>query len=902
MKSISKEKLKDAVFIIDGSSFLYRAFYSIPPLTTSQGLSVGAVYGFCRMIKRLIDTYNPNNMILVWDSPGKTERHEIYQDYKKLRQKAPSDLAQQKNLIKEFAHLINLVQIEKEGVEADDLMYSLALSLEKQNRLSVLVTSDKDLRQVLSDKVIILDPFKDSFLTKEQIEEKLGFPINRLPFYYALIGDASDNIPGVRGIGPKTAQLLVQQFESLEDLYKRIDEVSKDRTKQLLKESKESAFLSLELFKLRMYEINTTIYCCTFTAKNWENARPLFERLEFKTFLKAIGVKETPRTNEILKQRYKFTKVTDEKILNEICDKIRKLRRCALDSESDSPNIFEGNMVGISLCAEEGESFYIPFGHKTEEKQLDRDYVLKILKPIFEDSLIEKYLHHAKFDALMLFNAGIELKGIVFDTLIAASLLVGDGQKIGLKYLSQYYLEEPMLYFVDVVKKNKYPDFSYVPLDLATEYAAADAHQTLRLYKLFDQGLHKNNLQELFHNLEMPLMHVLMKMEQKGILLDESVLKKINEIVSKELSRLHQEIIDLVGHEYATINLNSPKQLEELLFDKLKLPAVKRTAQKTSYSTDQEVLRELSKIHPIPALILRYRELFKLKSTYLDALGNYINPKTGRIHTTFSQTNVATGRLASSDPNLQNIPVDRFQVRSAFKAASNHIFISADYSQIELRVLGYLSQDETLIKAFQEDKDIHAITAAGLFDIPVWQVTSEQRQIGKRINFSILYGLTTHGLSKDLDISHSTAKNYIERFMAQYPGVNKWMENVIIQTKEKGYVETYFKRRRYLPGIYERNRTLYELARRVAINTIAQGTAAEIVKLGMLELNKSFDKSNLSANILLQIHDELLIEVPEKELDETKKLIKNTLEHVVNWNIPLSVTIRTGSNWQEVTK
>lgn len=898
---MNKEELKRSVFIIDGSSFLYRAFYSIPPLTTKQGIPVGAVFGFCRMIKRLIDKYEPMNMVLIWDGKGKTFRHEIYGQYKESRQSIPSDLISQKELIKEFAHLIGLFQLEKHGIEADDLMYSFALKVKKEGLNAILVTSDKDLSQALTDKITILDPFKDLFIDRENLEQKLGFSLDKLVFYYSLIGDSSDNIPGVKGIGPKTAEKLVKEYSSLDELYENLDQVDLPRIKSLLIEGKEKAYLSKELFTLRVYEIEQDISCCSFKLCNWEQAKPLFERLEFKVFLKELGQEQKSSCN-ILKQRYTFQLVTKQEELEAVCYEIKKERRCAIDIECTDLRLLEAQMVGISICAKEGKSYYIPFGHKTNEPQLEKNYVISKLKPIFEDASIEKYLHHAKFDVLMLKSLGVNLKGITFDTLIAASLLVGDDQKIGLKYLSEYYFQEPMLYFVDVVTKNKYTDFSYVPLDIATDYAAADAHQTMRLYNLFKQVIHEQGMQELFYNLEMPLMHVLCKMELDGISIDVNVLREIDAVVCQEIARLHREIIDLVGNEYALINLNSPKQLEELLFERLNLPAIKRTAQKTLYSTDQEVLKQLAKIHPVPSLIIRYRELFKLKSTYLDTLGSYINPKTKRIHTTFNQTAVATGRLASSEPNLQNIPVDRFALRSAFKAKPGHVFLSADYSQIELRVLGYLSQDETLLSAFKNNKDIHALTAAGLFDIEVQNVTSEQRKIGKRINFSILYGLTAHGLSKDLDISRSLAKTYIEKFMAQYPGVCQWMENVVEQTKEKGYVETFFKRRRYLPGIYERNRTLYDLARRVAINTVAQGTAAEIVKLGMIQLDKVFDQEKLNSKILLQIHDELLIEVPENEIDKVEKLVKNTLQSVVQWNLPLVVTTRIGSNWQEVTK
>ena len=598
----------------------------------------------------------------------------------------------------------------------------------------------------------------------------------------------------------------------------------------------------------------------------------------------------------------RFILVDEIEELAKICLDIKTKGYVALDTETTSFHPLQGMLVGISLCIEEGTAYYVPINHVTGEKQIERERSLQLIKEVLEDVSIKKYLHHAKFDALVLYHAGIELKGIAFDTMIAASLLVGDGQRIGLKALSEYYFQEPMFAFNDIVKNHKYKNFSEVPLALATGYAAADAHQTRRLVSIFEKALKEQGLDDLFFDLEMRLLHVLIAMEKTGVILDTNVLIDIDRVVSAEIHSIHTQIIDLIGHEFADINLNSPKQLGQLLFEHLQLPVMKKTTGKTAYSTDQEVLEALAKVHPVPALIIRYRELSKLKSTYLDALGEYVNKQTGRVHTTYNQTAVATGRLASSEPNLQNIPVDSYAVRSAFKAAEGSVFLSADYSQIELRVLAYVSQDPTLLQAFKEGKDIHAITAAGLFEIDPVAVTSEQRQLGKRINFSILYGLTAHGLSKDLDISHSVARSYIDKFMAQYPGVVAWMNEVIEKTKEKGYVETLGGRRRYLPGIYERNRTLYDLAKRVAINTVAQGTAAELMKKGMINLDVAFKKAALPVPMILQIHDELLIEVPEERLVHTQEIVRDVLSSVVDWNVPLEVTTRSGKTWQDVTK
>ncbi len=901
---MNHQNTKDSVFIVDGSSFLYRAYYSIRPLTTRTGTPVNAVYGFCRMIRKLMDTYNPQYLLLVWDSKGKTVRHEIYEAYKDTRQAAPNDLMQQKGIIQEFADIIGLRQLALQGVEADDLMYSVAKQLELEKAHSILVTSDKDLGQALSETVTILDPFKDALVTRESLEQKLGFPLTKLTFYYALVGDSSDNIPGVAGIGPKGAQQLVEQFDSLEDLYANLDKVPSERIRMLLSQSHENAFLSQKLFTLRFYDTAATKESFLFSADKWPDAYPFFQKYEFKSLLKGTPAEKevAPAAEVTLHKKYKFVLVDTPDVLNDVCNQIKKKGAFSLDTEGTSLSPLLGGLVGVSICIEEGTSYYIPFAHKTSEKQLPKELVFELLKPLLEDPSLKKYLHHAKFDAMMLSHAGIELRGIAFDTMIAASLLVADGQSRALKALSDYYLQEPMYLFNDIVKKNKYKDFSYVPLGLATEYAAADAHQTMKLVALFRKALEEQGLFKLYHDLEMSLMHVLVDMEKVGIGLDTHELEDIDLVVTKEIDSLRIQIIDLLGPEFSDINLNSPKQLEGLLFEHLKLPVIKKTTGKTSYSTDVEVLEALAKIHPVPALIMRYRELFKLKSTYLDALGDYINPETGRVHTTYNQTAVTTGRLASSEPNLQNIPVDRFAIRGAFKPASGSIFLSADYSQIELRVLAYLSQDAALLKAFQENRDIHAITAAGLFNVSVDAVTSEQRQLGKRINFSILYGLTAHGLAKDLDISHSVAKSYIDKFMAQYPGVVTWMDKVIAETKEKGYVETFWKRRRYLPGIYERNRTLFDASRRAAINTVAQGTAAEIMKWGMISLNKALKEKSLQGRILLQIHDELLLEVPQEQHDQTNALVSSTLQNVVSWNVPLLVTTRAGKNWQEVTK
>jgi len=872
---------------------------------TSSGVTIQAVYGFCRMILKLIKQFDPHNFVLVWDSPQKTERHELFEEYKATRQEAPSDLFGQKEFIQNYANIINLKQVQSAGIEADDLMYSIAHDFNAFGYTTVFITSDKDMGQALSDTILMFDPFKETLIDAKAVEEKYGFPVSKLPFYFALIGDASDNIPGVRGIGPKGAVELVTHFNSLEELYNNLDKVPKERTRQLLLDSQKNAFLSEKLFTLKYYDLRFKKDDFIFNKTDIYNAREFFEVLEFKSLLKDFPQKTTAEQKTLPLTQYNFIAVTTAEQLEEVCALLKSKKICGIDTETTSVNPLEADLVGISLCVQAGTAYYIPVGHINDATQLEKKHVIDRLKPLLEDASIEKYLQNSKFDQLVLYHAGIELAGVVFDTLIAASLVTQDWQRIGLKYLSRTYLNEDMLFFQDVVQKNGYKSFAEVPIELAKSYAAADAHQTFRLVDILKAELKKYNQETLFYNLEMPLVHILYRMEREGIFLDAAVLKTMDAEVSRQLDELQAMIVNLIGPEVGAINLNSPKQLEELLFVKLGLTPIRKTTQKTGYSTDYEVLQELAKVHIIPQLIIKYRELFKLKSTYIDALPGYINKYTERIHTSFSQTKAATGRLASFDPNLQNIPLSSattLQVRSAFKPPVDHAFISADYSQIELRVLAYLSQDTALVEAFKAGLDIHIKTASGLFNVPLKEVTHEQRQVAKRINFSILYGLTPYGLSKDLDIPFNQAKQYIEKYFEQYPGVVAWMEKVIEETKNNGYVTTEWGRRRYLPGIYEKNKSLYDLARRMAINTVGQGTAAELMKWGMLELEKQFNTLMPEAKIVLQIHDELLITVPAHGAERALPVIKKSLESVVSWNVPLMVTMRIGKDWHEVSK
>ncbi len=869
---------KKTVYIIDGSSFLYRAYYSLRPLHSSKGIPVQAVYGFCRMIKRLIDTFHPAYMVLVWDSKGKTTRHELLPSYKATRQAPPSDLFEQKKYILQFADLIGLKQLAQQGIEADDIIYSLAKERADEGDTVVMLTADKDMGQALSSLVYMYDTFKEKLIDVPAFEAEKGFPVNKLPFYYALVGDASDNIPGVKGIGKTGALKLVQQFDSLIDLYEHLDQVDTKRIRVALEADRENAFLSQDLFVLHYYPTGLSRDDCSFDENSWDQARPLFKELDFNSLLQESGVKKNeqkvvdPLT---VLANYDFRAITTEQELDELCKKLRETGSFALDTETLGLQPLSDAMVGLSICYKEGIAYYIPFGHTTGD-QLSRDQIVRALKPILEDPAIGKYLHNTKFDQLVLLSIGILLQGVVDDTCIAASLLMPQGQRSGLKSLSEHFFNEPMLAYADLMKQYKIKNFAQLPLDVATRYAASDAHQTFKLQRVLAQEFAKEpTLYAVYKTIELPLAQVLVHMEAHGIYLESVDLQQLNVELTKRLIALENEIILLADYQQGAINLNSPKQVQELLFVKLQLPPKKKSA-KGGYSTDQEVLEQLSALHVVPRLIIQYRELAKLKSTYVEALPTYINPITKRVHTTYNQVSVATGRLASSDPNLQNIPVSGefgLEIRAAFKAETGHTFIAADYSQIELRVLAHLSGDEQLTQAFLQGHDIHAQTASRLFDVSLEQVTHEQRQIGKRINFSILYGLTPYGLSKDLGISFKDAKTYIDKYFAQYPKVSRWMESVVEHAKKNGFVTTFFGRRRTVPAIYEQNKVLYDEAARIAINTVAQGTAAEIMKKGMIQLDEQFTQQHVDAHLVLQIHDELLVSVRDEHVARAVELL-----------------------------
>jgi len=899
-----------SLHLIDGSSLLYRSYYGVRPLTTAAGIPTQAIYGFCRTLKKITDDLKPEQLIVVWDSKGPTIRHTEYPDYKATRQAPPSDLITQKNAIVEFLTRIGVTQIAAPGHEADDIIYSIIQ--ENQNVVTTVITGDKDLHQLLSPTVSIFDPFKQVTISLESFIAQRHFTPADLLLYHSLLGDSSDNIPGVKGIGAKTAEKLAQEYHTVAALYEQLDRVKPARTQELLRSQRAEALLSEQLFTLRYHQTNVVIGDATrYNLAGWQQAPSFFKQHEIKPFAPngvALGLPQ--QTVSPSTPSYTAHLITTKAALEELIIALWAQPLVAFDTETTSLQPFRDELVGISCSWDDTAGYYIPFGHHTEEPQLSCATVLEALRPIFASTKISKIFHHAKFDQSGLARYAIELKGVVGDTLLMASLLRSGNESIGLKALSARLLGEEMTDYGDIAKGKK--TFADVALDAAANYAVNDARQTWRLYHLLAPQLAADAaLQALYQNVELPLADLLWRMEEYGIELNVALIQSLAQDTQEEIDLIVTKITAcLHGGQQSivapTLNLNSPQQLEVLLFDQLKLPSIKKNVKTQSRSTDSEVLAELSKIHPVPGLIMQYRELSKLLNTYLLPLPTEINARTGKIHTNYTQTITATGRLSSTNPNLQNIPTSSSignRVRDAFVAPKGCVFIAADYSQIELRILAQFSQDAALLEAFMHGKDIHRQTAAIIFDCPEAEITSAQRAVGKKINFSIMYGLTPFGLSKDLGISPADAKRYIESYFTQYAGVKTWMEHLILDAKETGYVSTLLGRRRAVPGLHERNKNIQDGERRVAINTPIQGTSADIIKMAMLRLDAALTDRAIDAHLVLQIHDELVIVAQQDQAESLVPLIKECMNSVVpGWHVPLEVSIRIGKTWGEVSK
>jgi len=884
------------IYMVDGSAYIYRAYHAVRGLSNSKGHPTNAVFGFTRMLLKLIEDRSPEYIGIFFDSKGPTFRHKIYKEYKANRPPMPEDLSVQIPYIKEVTKGLNLPVIEMPGFEADDLIGTCAHMAEKNGFSVIMVTGDKDFMQLVTEKSIIWDPMKNKTLDEKSIREVNGVEPSMMVEVMGLSGDTADNIPGVPGIGPKTALSLIKTFGSMKNLYEKVDTITKKKQHENLVKYRKQALLSRELVTIDT-SVPLKFNPQEFKLKEPDNAKlsKLFKDLEFTQLQKAFPVKA-----DLSKKDYRL--VHSIKELSDLVSRLKTAQIFAIDTETTSKNPMKANLVGLSFSVKADEAFYIPCAHDYPDvsEQIALKDVIHLLKPVLENPDIKKIGQNIKYDWIVLDRHGINLKGVVFDTMLASYLINPSKRAHNLDQIALDFLDHKTITYKEVVGKGKNASgFAQVPIEKAVPYACEDADITLMACNVLGPELNKAGLTELLEEVEMPLVPVLMKMEMTGICVNKDKLHSLSKTFEIKLKALEKSIYEVAGERF---NIKSTQQLGYILFDKLKLPPGKKTKKKTGFSTDVDVLTELARNNELPALILKHRTLAKLKSTYTDALLDLVHPETGRIHTSFNQTVTATGRLSSSDPNLQNIPVrtdEGREIRRAFVPKRKWHLVSADYSQVELRILAHCSDDEILIKAFMEDEDIHMRTAAEVFQVFPSFITKELRQQAKAINFGIIYGMSPFGLSKQLDISRKMANTYINNYFARYRGVKKFVESTIEEVGKTGRTSTLLGRIRLLPDINSSNKNIRRFAERTAINTPIQGSAADLIKVAMIKVDKAFKERNLESAMLLSVHDELIFEVPPDELTVVKKLVKEIMEKVWELKVPLKVNVACGKNWAE---
>ena len=885
-----------SLYLIDGSSYIFRAYFGIRQfLSTSTGFPTNALYGFIHMLQKVVKDEKPDYLAVAFDSKEKTFRHKMYEDYKANRDAPPEDLGKQFPYFEPLVQAYNIHSVRVPGYEADDIIGTLAKKGAEEGFKVVIVSGDKDMMQLIGPNIYMLDTMKNKWFGVDEVEEKFGVTPDKVVDVMGLMGDSSDHIPGVRGVGPKTASELIRKFGSMYELYERIDEVDKAKLKEKLVKDREMALLSRDLVTInKSMELSGGLEDMKFKSPDNSELRKLFSEFEFSSLLRELG--DDPEVS------FPETKSHYETILTEVdlerwVEKIKESKIFALDLETTNLHPVKARVVGISLSCEAGVACYIPLAHRYlgVPDQLDLDWVLTKLKPLLEDPKLKKVGQNIKYDLIVLMNEGISLRGVAFDTMLASYILSPSGRRHNMDDMARDYLAHTTIKYKEVVGTgSKEVRFDEVDIERATEYAAEDADITWQLYEKLSSLLHGDDL-KLLLELELPLIEVLAKMERHGMQVDRNHLKKLSQLIQQKLEEQQKEIYLLADEEF---NINSPKQLSVILFEKLGLPVIKKT--KNGYSTDVSVLEQLASEHDLPDVILTYRQLGKLKSTYIDALQDDIFTKTGRVHTSFNQTVAATGRLSSSNPNLQNIPIRTEmgrEIRKAFTVERNNYLLSADYSQVELRVLAHLSEDEALIDAFQMGEDIHTRTACEIFGTSPERLDAEARRMAKAVNFGIVYGLSPFGLSKQLKIYPKDAKKFIDQYFALYKTVKTYMEETVAQAKEVGYTTTIMNRKRYLPDLKSQNRQVRESAERIAINSPVQGSAADLIKLAMIKLTEQIRKKKLKSRMILQVHDELLFECLDEEEQEMRALVKKEMELVMPLKVPLVVDIGWGKNW-----
>ena len=889
--------MKKTLYLIDGTAYIYRAYHAIRGgLSNSKGMSTGAVFGFTRMLLKLIEEKKPEYVAMVFDAKGKTFRHEMYEKYKANRPPMPDDMAMQIPHIKEITAAFNMPVIEMRGYEADDLIGTLAGMAENEGFSVVMVTGDKDFLQLLTDNIIVWDPMKEKTTDVNALRETFGVEPRQMIEVMGLSGDTADNVPGVPGIGQKTALSLIHHFGDMKTLYERVDEITKKKQHENLVRYREQALLSRELVT-----INTEVPLSfdtehfRFGLKKPDNAKlsKLFRELEFRQFQKAF-----PEKNDLSGKNYKA--IFTEAELDELISRIEKADIFALDTETTSHHPMKAKLVGLSFSLKADEAFYIPCCHSYlgVPEQLSLETVLEKLKPVLENPKIRKIGQNIKYDWMVLIRHGIKLDGVISDTMVASYLLNPSKRAHNLDRIALDFLNHRKITYEEVAgRKNAL--FSEVTVEKAFPYACEDADTTFMAHYVLRSMVDDIGLGNLLEKVEMPLVPVLMKMEMRGICVDRNRLTELSKSFGGQMERLEDEIYGIAGERF---NIKSSQQLGHVLFEKLGLPTVKKTKKRTGHSTDAEVLARLAEQHELPALILRHRTLAKLKSTYTDALLKLVNPETKRIHTSYNQTVTATGRLSSSEPNLQNIPIrdeEGKAIRSAFVPRKGWFLFSADYSQVELRILAHCSDDGILIRSFMEDEDIHTRTAAEVFKISQDAVTPELRRHAKAINFGIVYGMSPYGLSKELGITQKMAKTYINHYFSRYEGVRQFIDQTVADAKRTKQTATLAGRIRLLPDIASGNSNIRKLAERIAVNTPIQGSAADLIKLAMIKVEEEFETRTLKSAMLLSVHDELVFEVAPDELETVKVLVREIMEGVWDLKVPLKVNAAWGENWAE---
>ena len=890
---------KKELFLIDGSAYLYRAFHAIRNLSNSKGLPTNATFGFTRMLLKLLKERTPEYIALFFDVKGPTFRHEMYDQYKATRPPMPEDMAQQIPWIKQVVTAFGIPIVEKQGFEADDLIGTCARLGEEKGFSTIMVTGDKDFMQLVTDNCIIYDPMKEKTIDKAAIRDQFNLTPSQTVDMLGLSGDTSDNIPGVPGVGPKTAMKLLKEYDSIQGIYDHLNELkSKKALHKKLLDNREQAFLSRRLVAIDQHvEIPFDIEDFKAVEPDTETLSSLFQTLEFRQLQEEF----TPEPAPVEKT---YICLTDLDAIKQELAQLKLAGRFAIDTETTSQHPMLAKLVGISFSHEPHHAFYIPVGHVTfgNEKfaQPERQTVLALMKPLLEDPTLHKVGQNIKYDYIVLARCGIFMQGMVFDTMIASHLLNPSHRGHSLDHIALNLLGHKTIKYEEMVGKGKNRiTFNEVEIEKAVDYAAEDADITLLASHILEQQIQDNDLASLMQEIEMPLVPVLAHMEMAGIKVDTQKLSLLSRTFEQELSTIEEEIFSLAGERF---NVNSSQQLGAILFEKLKLPAQKKTKKKTGYSTDIDVLTKLAASHELPALVLRHRSLGKLKSTYTDALQQLVHPETGRIHTSFNQSITATGRLSSSDPNLQNIPIrtsEGKEIRAAFIPEKGHVLVAADYSQIELRILAHCAEDPILIDAFTHDEDIHTRTATEVFNALPGFITPELRRQAKAINFGIVYGMGAFKLSQELGISRKMAQTYIDHYFARYAGVKTYIDTTIARARETGVVSTLLGRKRRLEDINAANANMRGFAERMAINTPIQGSAADLIKLAMIRMEKALIDRKLASRMLLSVHDEILFEVPEKEVESLTHLAREVMETVFDLKVPLKVNMDVGASWAE---